>query len=88
MLTWVRTTARLVKLTCMLFIALMMIIGAIIALVMASNSDPGTHNIPIKIDILHSLSGTMAMSERSVVDAPLLFFSISEYGLFHPTLRD
>ncbi len=72
MLTWVRTTAPWVRVTCMLLIATTIVIAAIIALVMSSSSDLETQNKPVKIGILHSLSGTMAISERSVVDAALL----------------
>jgi len=71
-LTWVRTTAPWVRVTCMLLIATTIVIAAIIALVMSSSSDLETQNKPVKIGILHSLSGTMAISERSVVDAALL----------------
>tara|TARA_B100000315_G_scaffold98768_1_gene90745 strand:- start:1207 stop:2454 length:1248 start_codon:yes stop_codon:yes gene_type:complete len=56
----------------MLLIATTIVIAAIIALVMSSSSDLETQNKPVKIGILHSLSGTMAISERSVVDAALL----------------
>jgi len=71
-LIWVRTTAPWVRVTCILLITAIMVIIVIIALVMSSGSDWDAQNEPIKIGILHSLSGTMAISERSVVDAALL----------------
>jgi urea transport system substrate-binding protein len=71
-LTWVRTTALPIRVTCIILITVTIVIAVIIVLLTSSGSDRKTQSEPIKIGILHSLSGTMAISERSVVDAALL----------------
>ena len=72
MLTWVRTTPSPMRVTCIILIIAAIVIAVMIALVTLYSSDRGTQNEPITIGILHSLTGAMAISERSVVDGPLL----------------
>ena len=59
------------------FLALLIVLG-----LCSCNSGQGENTeLPIKVGVLHSLTGTMAMSERSVVDATLMAIEeINEKG--------